>query len=182
MSMSGLEGYGTEDDQGHSFLTLYLANERRIYGFIMALVPNWADADDILQETTKVMWSKFNTFTPGTNFLSWALKIAKFQVLSYLGKKRGDKLRFQDDLIEAIAQDASSFDQTDLRDSLRDCIGKLAKNDRQLLELRYENNANPQKVAQHIGKGVDSVYKALTRIHNQLFYCIKRKISMEQQL
>ncbi|MCK4999036.1 MAG: sigma-70 family RNA polymerase sigma factor [Anaerohalosphaera sp.] len=183
MSTSGQDIYGGSDDRGHSFITLYLENERRIYGFIMALVPNWADADDILQETTKVMWSKYGEFTMGSNFLGWAFTIAKFQVLNHLSKKRGDKLRFHENLIETIAADASMNEkQSDLRDSLRDCIGRLGKTERQLLELRYENNASPKKVAEQIGKGVDTVYKALTRVHNQLFYCIKRKLSIGRKL
>ena len=52
----------------HRFLQLFLAHERRIYSYILALVPVWADADDLLQQTSVVLWQKLDQFEPGTNF------------------------------------------------------------------------------------------------------------------
>lgn len=182
MSPTGSNGILPGDHRGHDFINLYLANERRIYGFIMSIIPNWSDADDILQETTRVMWSKFDDFQLGTNFLSWGLRIAKYQVLSHLNKKRSDKLRFRDDTIEILAaeMDQSSNQQDDVRMALGGCIGKLRDSDRVLLELRYEQDATVKSVSNKVGRGVDAVYKALSRIHNQLFHCIRGTLAMER--
>lgn len=182
MSSIELNGFEPGDQRGHDFISLYLANERRIYGFIMSLVPSWSDADDILQETTKVMWSKFDDFVPDTNFLGWALTIAKYQTMRYFRQKRGDRLRFCDEMIETLASEAekSSDQQDDVRIALHGCIDKLSDSDRKLLELRYEQDATTKSVSQKIGRGIDAVYKALNRVHNQLFHCIRHKLAMER--
>ena len=69
-------------------MRLYVVNERRIYGFIFALIHDWSAAEDILQDTAQVMWSKFDTFDPGTNFVAWALCIARYQVMDYRKRRK----------------------------------------------------------------------------------------------
>ena len=58
----------TTDSRYEDFLTLFRSNESRIFGFILAFLPNFAKAEDILQETMIVMWRKFNEFQKDTNF------------------------------------------------------------------------------------------------------------------
>ncbi len=51
------------------FMRLFLENERRIFGFILTLLPHWADAEDVFQETAGVLWNKFDDFQSGAT--SW---------------------------------------------------------------------------------------------------------------
>ena len=39
-------------------------NERRLYAYILTLLPHRADADDVLQEASLVMWDKFDDRQP----------------------------------------------------------------------------------------------------------------------
>ena len=174
-------GNQAENRQGRSFLRLYQANELRIYGFIRSLVPDWSEADDIMQETTAVLWSKFDQFTIGTDFVSWALRVARYEVLGYLKKKKTAKLRFSSQTVEAIADKATEASgKTDVRrDALRNCISKLKEKDRKLLLLRYEIGATTRSVAKRIGRSVSTVYKALNDIHIQLLHCIRRTLALE---
>ena len=68
---------------GEAFTRLLLQNQKRIAGLIYSLVPQGADADDVMQETCAVLWRKFGEFGLGTDFGAWALRIARFQVMSY---------------------------------------------------------------------------------------------------
>ncbi|MFT5300710.1 MAG: RNA polymerase sigma-70 factor (ECF subfamily) [Mariniblastus sp.] len=45
------------------FIGLLMEHERRIYAYIRTLMGNSSDADDVLQETSMVMWDKFPQFT-----------------------------------------------------------------------------------------------------------------------
>ena len=65
------------------FLHLLTANHHRIYAFIMTLVPNSNDADDIMQETTTVMLKKFGEFELGTDFVAWGIAVAHYVILSF---------------------------------------------------------------------------------------------------
>jgi RNA polymerase sigma-70 factor (ECF subfamily) len=172
----------SETSRGGVFLRLYQANERRIYGFILALVPNWSEAQDLMQETTMVLWSKFDEFQVGTDFTAWALSIARYQILNYRKKNRNSRVRFDDDVLEAIEDRVNAVvAQMDTRrDALRACLKRLEEQDRQLVALRYEAGATTRSVADRVGRGVDAVYKALNRIHVQLLFCIRRALSMEE--
>ena len=58
------------------FARLFSRNARRIYGFIMTLVFNHHDAEEVFQNTNVVLWNKFADFQPGSNFFAWASRIA----------------------------------------------------------------------------------------------------------
>src|SRR4249919_3427213 len=70
------------------FARLFSRNARRIYGFIMTLVFNHHDAEEVFQNTNVVLWNKFADFQPGSNFFAWASKIAYYEVLSLMKQKR----------------------------------------------------------------------------------------------
>ncbi len=54
------------DDQrspaSKDFIRLLLANERRIYAFILSMLPDLTDAEDVLQETSLVLWEKLDQY------------------------------------------------------------------------------------------------------------------------
>ncbi|HRS72819.1 MAG TPA: hypothetical protein P5175_13345, partial [Anaerohalosphaeraceae bacterium] len=50
------------DAKAGEFVSLLTAQQTRIYAYILSLVPNFSDADDILQDTTKIMWERFDDF------------------------------------------------------------------------------------------------------------------------
>ena len=170
-----------EKGRGQQFMKLYMACQRRLYGFVISLVPNWSDVDDIVQETTSVMWAKFDEFKPGTDFSAWALAIARYQVMSYRQRTKVKRRRFSDRTIEAISDIAVSTNQQeqDRRDALRKCLDKLKEKDRGILKLRYEVDASIKSVADRIGLSVNTLYKNLSRIHIQLFNCVNRTMLQE---
>jgi RNA polymerase sigma-70 factor (ECF subfamily) len=163
------------------FLQLFLAHERRIFAFLLALVPVWSDAEDLLQETSVVMWRKLDEFEPGTDFAAWALSIARYQVLNYRKKQRRDRVLFSDQALEMLAEQMATLSRgaDARRDALENCLKKLNPRDRELVQLRYQPGATTQKVAEHVGRSIQAVYKSLNRIHGQLLSCIRRTLSSE---
>jgi RNA polymerase sigma-70 factor (ECF subfamily) len=165
------------------FMRLFLRHERRIYGLIFSLVPDWADADDLMQEVSTVIWRKFHEFEPGTNFSAWALKIARFQVLAYRKKQRVNRARLSDVTVEQIADRfcARTPESVDARrQALKRCIDKLNEQDRQLIQLKYNPGSSTESVAEAVGRSVHAVYKALNRVHGQLLDCITSSLRLER--
>jgi RNA polymerase sigma-70 factor (ECF subfamily) len=163
------------------FLKLFLAHERRIFGFLLALVPDWSAAEDLFQETSVVLWRKLDQFAPGTDFAAWALSIARYQVLDYRKKQRRDRVLFSDRTIELLADEMAVLgrDADARRDALEICLTKLKQQDRELIHLRYQPGATTQGVADRVGHSIQAVYKALNRIHGQLLLCIRRTLAAE---
>ena len=65
-----------ESSRTDAFLELYAAAQRRVYAYIRTQVLSSADADDVMQDATTVLWRKFDQYQPGTDFVRWACRVA----------------------------------------------------------------------------------------------------------
>src|SRR5436190_19336309 len=63
-------------DSRKRLVGLLTRHQRQIFSYIYVLVPNRADAEDLLQETSVVICEKFHEFREGTDFVAWACQIA----------------------------------------------------------------------------------------------------------
>ena len=59
-------------------------------------------------------------------------------------------------------------------EALGDCYRKLSKEDRRLLDARYQAGSTVEAIAAAAGRSVHSVYRALRRIHTSLFDCVRQ--------
>lgn len=162
------------------FLRLLMLNDRRIYAYILSIVPNVSDADDIMQETSAIMWRKFSDFKSDMSFVAWGLTIARYQIMSYLKKRKRSKVCFSEDLTKLLEKEAEKTlsEMDDRLDALKHCIKKLNLTDQDLLKLRYERNLTLQNIGAHISKSTRASFYSLSRIHKLLLRCIKGELSL----
>jgi RNA polymerase sigma-70 factor (ECF subfamily) len=167
---------------GELFTRLLLQNQKRIAGLIFSLVPRGTDADDVMQETCAVMWRKFGEFQPGTDFGAWALRIARFQVMSYYARQKRAQARLSDETIEAIADTLADarWESSDRAEALRTCVGQLKEREFDLVQRRYHGGENVDEIARRLGSTVHAVYKALARLHVRLHACVNAKLHSAQ--
>src|SRR4051812_6704902 len=159
------------------FARLFCRNARRIYGFIMTLVFNHHDAEEVFQNTNVVLWNKFADFEPGSNFFAWASRIAYYEVLSLMKQQRRSRT-FSDEALELLANEAVAMSDrsTERYEALEDCLARLNPPDRELLQERYYNQRPPKQIAASHSKSVHAIYRALSRIHNVLLSCVERSM------
>lgn len=167
------------------FLPLFIRFERRIYAYIFTLVPRRADADDLLQETSLVMWDKFEVASPPNDFLAWGRRIAYHKVLDFYKKSRRSQARLSQLFLERISEAADHPDylpqQEDRREALAECVENLTPKSRDLLTYRFVEGATTQSTAEQVGSSVDAVYKALAKLRQSLFECVQKKLARENR-
>jgi RNA polymerase sigma-70 factor (ECF subfamily) len=167
------------------FLPLFLQNERRLYAYILTLLPNRADADDVLQEASLVMWDKFDEDDPPDDFTAWGCRIAYFKVLDFCKKRQRSRVLFSQAMLERVAETAveqsAALQLDERREALAGCLAKLAPRDRDLLSRRFAEGATVQATATALGRSADAVYKALARIRRALFDCVTHTLASEGQ-
>jgi RNA polymerase sigma-70 factor, ECF subfamily len=73
-----------------SFESLFAGCARTAYGVAMRLTRSQADAEDLVQDAAFLAHRAFASFTPGTNFRAWFLKIL---MNSYYSGRRREKSR-----------------------------------------------------------------------------------------
>ncbi len=77
-----------------------------LYAYILSLLPNREDANDVLQDANLVMWRRSDEFVEGTNFLAWAYQIARYKVLAHHRDCHRDRHIFDDGLFAQLADQA----------------------------------------------------------------------------
>jgi RNA polymerase sigma-70 factor, ECF subfamily len=164
-------------DPAAEFLELYSHNYPRLRFYLMTLLPIADDAADVLQETSLVLWKKFDTYTTGTNFFAWACKIARIQVLKYRARRGKAALTFSDELLDTLAAEAAEdrFAPVNSVRHLRQCLELLSQRNQQLIRKRYEPGMSVARLAEDIGRTANSLSKSLGRIRRSLLECIERK-------
>ena len=163
------------------FAALLARHHSALMGFLLSLVPHWPDAEDLLQQTSVVMWRKFGEFERGSDFMSWACQIARYHTLNHLRSRSRDRHVFSLELIENLADegmaDAEQYDAE--RVALRTCLTKLDARSRNLLGHCYQPGNTLRQVAESMGRTPNSIYKRLNRIREALLRCIRRTIARE---
>jgi RNA polymerase sigma-70 factor (ECF subfamily) len=171
----------TSSERTTEFVELLLTSERRIYAYIRSLVPNRSDAEDLLQDTSKVLWEKFDEFTLGSDFAAWAHKVAYYEVQRHRRQQVATHVVFSQELVEQLVDQASlepeRIDRT--QEMLGECVSELKEPDRDLLLQRYEPDASVTEIAAELQCPVQTVYSRLKRIRRAVFKCIQRKLGQE---
>ena len=174
-----------KDDQTHrhvQFTRHFAECEGAMTAFAFSLVPNRADVDDIIQETLKALWNKFDDYDPERPFLPWANRFVYRQVQMH---RRSAAIRnkyvFTDDTFEALAGAAPDSIERDkaMSAALDKCLGKLNEKQRDLIEQRYLAKGTLQDLAEESGRTANALYKTLQRIRESLYHCIYNRIEKE---
>jgi RNA polymerase sigma-70 factor (ECF subfamily) len=158
------------------FFRLYTQNERRVSAYIVSLVPNWADADDLIQETGLRLWSQRERFVRGTNFGAWACTIARFEVATYRKKMKRQRLHYSDQFVDAVAVELDNDDIAARHSALARCIGQLSETNASMLRAYYADDAIDEEVARRFGRSTAALGKAVWRIRKALHGCIQRHL------
>jgi len=174
------------EDKQHvdEFLRLYSRHYTHLHAFVLSIVPSWNDAEEILQESSAVLWAKFGEFEKGTNFLGWACRIARFEAYRHLRSRKREQVMFSDSFADVVAGETVQMaDELDRRhEALVHCVAKLKERDRELLHLRYEKGLSCSETASRVDRSIHAVYKSMKLIRSKLYECVQSKLGLETSL
>ncbi|AGA29839.1 sigma-70 family RNA polymerase sigma factor [Singulisphaera acidiphila] len=178
------DSHTASSERVDEFVRLLGQNQRRIFVFVMSMVPNLNDAEEIIQETNLLLWREFDHFQSGTNFAAWACRVALNQTMAWRKRKRRDRLEFTPAFLEAVAAESTAeFDLLEERSrALAQCIEKLPEKHRQLLRTRYGEQQGVEVIGQELGRTAAAVYRSLSRIRHTLHDCVTHAISQGQRI
>lgn len=85
------------------FLSLCLRGEREVFRYVAALVPNVADAEDIVQQTGLALWKKFEAYDPARPFTPWACRFALNKARQWIERRQRWQALLAGGLAEELA-------------------------------------------------------------------------------
>jgi RNA polymerase sigma-70 factor (ECF subfamily) len=170
----------TANSSRHAFfLRSFTSNESAIRAYVRRLLPSRADTDDIMQGVALVLWAKFEQFREDGDFRSWAMGIARYEVLAWLRDRGRDRLVLAGDVAEMIAEetaiDVAQLEQQ--RIALQSCLEKLTPKNRSLLLESYGSELMIQEVAASSGRSIAAFYQWLHRTRRLLLDCVQHEVA-----
>lgn len=165
------------------FVILMTRHQRQIWWFISSLLPASSDADDVLQETSLVLWRKWDQFDRDREFLSWACGIARLQVFKFVRENKSKRCYLNELVLGEIADAAQREVQNmgrveDRLAVLKACVQELNESERSLIRNRYENSWSMSRLAEDMNRPLVTVYKILARTRSKLSDCVNRKLAV----
>jgi RNA polymerase sigma-70 factor (ECF subfamily) len=110
--------------------------------------------------------------------MPWACGIARFQVMAARRDAGRDRCVFDPDLIELLAaEDEPDLESTEaMNHALRDCLGELPEEKRELILHRYHAEANVADMAARRNVSPGALSVQLHRIRQLLESCVQGKL------
>jgi RNA polymerase sigma-70 factor, ECF subfamily len=157
------------------FLSLFLRSEREVFRYVAALVPNVADAEDIVQQTALALWERFDAYDPNQPFTPWACRFALNKTKQWIERRQRWQALLEGGLAEELGQRREElWPEIEARlKQLEGCLGKLPDVQRSLVEGYYYRRDGIEKLAAQSGRTVAATYKTLQRIREALQFCME---------
>jgi RNA polymerase sigma-70 factor (ECF subfamily) len=154
-------------------------HQSQLFGFIHSLVRNYDDADDVFQQTSLILWKKYEQFDPSRSFVVWACGVARFEVAKFQRARRRLRHYLSDDVCVLMIDVQGEFDHDWLEErrfALGECLKKLRPSDRELLLACYGGSARIPEVAREEGRSTQSIHNTLRRVRRTLYECVLRTL------
>jgi RNA polymerase sigma-70 factor, ECF subfamily len=157
------------------FLSLFLRSEREIFRYVAALVPNVADAEDIVQQTALALWEKFDSYDPDQPFTPWACRFALNKTRQWLERRQRWQALLEGRLAEELVQRREELlPELEIKlKHLEGCLNRLPEEQRSVVEGYYYRRDAIEKLAGDSGRTVAATYKTLQRVRQALQVCIE---------
>jgi RNA polymerase sigma-70 factor, ECF subfamily len=163
-------------DRTATFVKLLARHDSCLVSFVLTMVPNWSDAEDIIQETKVRLWEQFGSYDPSKDFGTWACVIARYQILAFRARSARSRIVFSQELVDRLSDElARTETQSDARLAfLERCVEKLGDWQRDLLmRCSAAGHGSLQKLASQFGRTPGALRQALLRIRYNLYRCVE---------
>ena len=151
--------------------------QKSLYAFILSLLPNRTEAEDVLQETNLILCQKAHEYDPERHFQGWSFKIARFQVMKHLTKRKRSKIHFSTEIVEDVA--AEEFDGKKVvivQKALALCYEELPFKMQVIAKLRFKKDKSLKFISEKVNRPVGAISSTLYRIRQKLLDCVKQKL------
>ena len=160
------------------------AIQKSLYAFILSMIPNKSEAEDILQETNLILCQKAGEYDPNKHFQGWAFKIARFQMMKHLTNSKRNKIQFSTDLLEEVASE--EFDSRKIQaaqKALSIFYGLLPKSMQSIAKMRFKEELSLKIISKSVNRPLGAISSTLFRIRQKLVDCVEDKIlSVESEI
>jgi RNA polymerase sigma-70 factor, ECF subfamily len=138
---------------------LYRRHSPRLYGLLLRMLRETADAEESLQETFVDAWKRAGEYSPSRGSVeAWLITIARSRAIDRI-RNRGARLRLvkqSEQLAPTVAPPADPPD-VHAQTRLRRALGTLPPEQRRALELAYWEGLSQSEISRETGDPLGTV-------------------------
>jgi RNA polymerase sigma-70 factor, ECF subfamily len=148
---------------------LFARHHVRVYRFVLRLVRDQTQAEDLISEVFLDVWRQAGRFEARSAVSTWLLAIARYKALSALRRRPDEEL---DEETAAAIEDPgddpeTALEKKDKGEILRKCLTALSPEHREIIDLVYYHEKSVEEVAEIVGIPENTV-------KTRMFYARKR--------
>ncbi len=132
---------------------LFVRHHARVYRFLLRMLGSAAAAEDLSSEVFLAVWQQASRFRGSSSVSTWLLAIARNKGLNELRDRRGEACPHRDatDIADTAENPELAYSVKRRRELLRNCLARLSREHREVLDLVYYHDKSVPEVAQILG-------------------------------
>lgn len=138
---------------------LYRRHGPRLYGLLLRMLRETADAEEVLQETFVHAWKRAGEYSAARGSVeAWLITIARSRAIDRI-RHRGARLRLVQQTEQLAPADPPPAEPPDVhaQTRLRRALGTLPPEQRRALELAYWEGLSQSEISEHTGDPLGTV-------------------------
>lgn len=158
-----------------------------VYFLVLKMVHNRDDAEDVTAESFSKAFTNLHKYSSDFAFSTWLYRIASNNCIDFLRKKRlnavsldaggenEDGERLGMDIKDSTPDPEHDFMKEQRAKMIREVIGTIKENYRELIELRYFQEKSYEEIEQATGLPLGTVKAQLFRAKEALYNELKKR-------
>lgn len=154
-----------------------------VTAYIRASLRDHHDSEDVTQATVQYIVEHFDEFDLSTNFVAWAIGIARYRILECIRQRQRNDRVLSEEVIQMLPDAFVAIEDKVLpqQDALEQCVEKLNDRSKDVLYRKYYEGLPHQEIASNLEIAPNSVTVLLRRIRETLAKCIEARLSAERR-
>ncbi len=163
-------------------------HEDMLLAYVLALVPDRMQAEDLAQEALIAAYHKLDTLEREEAFAPWLRGIARHLCLSHLRKKSREiplepaVLEGLDTAFEAFDGNASSAEWLGRVEVIHQCMDALPEKLGSAFRRHYLEDCKVKEIAEQECVAIAAILKRLERARDAVRACVQRRLGLEDYL
>jgi len=165
-------------------IRLTMRERARLLAYVMVIVRDEHAAEDILQDITIAAIAKSDEIQDETHLMGWLRRAGRFKALEIARNRRAHATLLDADVLESLEphweRQTHDGPAEETLDALRQCMKQLSPGAQEVVKRRYVDGLTGQRLADQLGRKLNTTYIAVSRVHKALHRCIEKYRARKQ--